>query len=229
MRVALGKGVRHVVVCSSTAVFGRPSALPLTPDSESRPSTFHEETMLRREELVQNLARKGRISATVARTNLVIGPNARHIADFFRRIIAGRYRVFGSEDVYYQVVDVDDVVQGLRLCGDQQSSPGESYILAGKDALRLTDFVKLVAKEGGTDFQPRYYPLAPFELVGAALKVLYAPFGREHPMTLKIESFKRHRLHDISKAERDLGYSPNFTQRESIQRTLEWMRESGRL
>ena len=178
MRVALEKGVRHVVVCSSTAVFGRPSVLPLTPESESRPSTFHEETMLRREELVQNLARADRISAVVARTSMIIGPNARHVADYFHRIIAGRYRLFGSEDVYYQIVDVDDVVQGLRLCGDRQSSPGESYILAGKDALRLSDFAKLVAKEGGSNFEPRYYPLAPFEAAGAVLKVLYAPFGR---------------------------------------------------
>ncbi len=185
--------------------------------------------MLRREQLVQDLAREGRISAVVARICLILGPNAEHIVGFFRRILAGRYRLFGEEDVYYQTVDVDDVVRGLRLCGDRQSSPGESYIIAGKDALRLSAFVRLVAKEGGIEFEPRHYPLAPFEAARAVLKAVYAPFGREPPLDLKVESFKRHRLHDISKSEQDLGFAPEFSQCDSIRRTLQWMRESGRL
>ena len=229
IRVALEKDVRHLVVSSSTDVFGRSPVLPIQSDTACRPTAFHDVTMLRREDLVRDQAREGRISAIVARCSMIAGPGAVHLTNLFNRIVAGRYRLFGPDDVYFQVVDVEDVVQGLRQCGLQRFSAGDCYILSGKDAHRLSAFARMVAEEGGGHWRPRRYPLAPFELAGTALKALYAPFGREPSLARQIESFKRQRWYDISKSQRDLGYAPRFTQRESIRRTLAWLRDAGRL
>lgn len=228
VRAAQDAGARRLVHLSSISVHGRPRALPIDEKTTCLPVTVHGRTKLGAERVVSQLTREGRLSATVARLTAVMGPRSPGWLRLFRGILGGRWIVPSRLDPWFHVTDVDDVVQGLRLCAEGGDGPGtEIYVLGADRAHRLHEIAGMIAQAGGVELRSLRLPAAPFAWTAGLARAALAPLGIEPRLVHHVDFFARQRLVDSSKAKAALGFRPERSAREAVRRTLGWYRDRG--
>jgi nucleoside-diphosphate-sugar epimerase len=146
----------------------------------------------------------------------------------FRGIAKRRFVIFGSGRIFYHLTYIDDVVEGLRLCGEVPQAAGRAYIIAGAEVRTLNEVAAIVSDEAGVPPPWLHLPAGPIWLAGAVCEALCAPLGVEPPLyRRRVEFFTKSRAFDISRARAELGYAPAVDLREGIRRTLAWYQAQG--
>lgn len=130
-------------------------------------------------------------------------------------------------DTVVSLVDIQDCVAG-HLLAARHGEPGERYLLNGI-RLPITELMGLAAEVAGVRRSARLVPRQLATLGGAGAELYFRARG-QHPLICR--EFMRVLLHghryDGGRAERELGlvYTPA---RETLRRTVDWARETGRL
>jgi nucleoside-diphosphate-sugar epimerase len=138
--------------------------------------------------------------------------------------------MFGSGEVTYHLVYIDDLVRGFILCGERPDAAGETYILAGEAYITLNEFVRLIAHAIGVDPPRGHLPLRPLMAAAVLCERICRPLRIEPPLhRRRVEFFVKPRAFTIAKARRELGYNPRITPEEGLRRTAEWYFAQGHL
>jgi nucleoside-diphosphate-sugar epimerase len=143
----------------------------------------------------------------------------------FRAVARRRFVMLGTGEVSVHLTYVDDLAEGLRLCGESSHAVGRTYILAGGEVMRLGDLVRLIAREAGVKPWRGRLPVWPAYAAAAACEAACAPLGIKPPFDRhQLALFTASRAFDISRARAELGYAPRVGVREGVRRCLEWYR-----
>ena len=162
------------------------------------------------------------IEVTIARPTGIYGPGDRRLLKLFRGA-ARRFPTLGRGEIYYHVTYVDDLVEGLRLCGDHPAAANRTYILAGGEVTTLNELTAMIAGAAGVRPQRVHLPVWPFWIAGAVCEAVCAPFGLEPPLyRRRVDFFTKSRAFDITRARTEIGYAPRVGLREGIEKTLTW-------
>jgi dihydroflavonol-4-reductase len=225
VEAAAAAGVRRVVHCSTVGVHGDIAHPPADEDAPLRPGDIYQTTKLEGERLARDAGRRLGIDVTIVRPSGIYGPGDRRLLKLFRGIARGRWITLGRGRIYYHLTYIDDLVEGIRLCGEHPAAANRTYILAGGEVTTLNELVALVAVAAGVPKPTIHLPAWPFWLAGAACEAACAPFGFEPPLyRRRVDFFTKSRAFDISRARREIGYAPSIGLRDGITRTLEWYR-----
>jgi dihydroflavonol-4-reductase len=218
-------GVRRVVHCSTVGVHGDVEHPPADEDAPLKPGDVYQETKLEGERLARETGSRLGIEVAIARPTGIYGPGDRRLLKLFRGVARRRWVTLGRGEIYYHLTYVDDLVEGLRLCGEHPAAANRTYILAGGEVTTLNALVKLVADVAGVPPPRLHLPVFPFWAAGAVCEALCAPLGIEPPIyRRRVDFFTKSRAFDITRARTELGYSPQVNLREGVARALEWYR-----
>ena len=229
---ALRHGVARLVHCSTVGVHGPATNGPITEDAPYRYAQWnvYEATKAEAEQLVLRAAAERKLPATVVRPAIIYGPGDLRLLKLFQAIAKRRFIMLGNGQVRYHLVYVEDVVEGLLLCGDREAAVGEAFILAGPECPTLQQVVSRIAQTLQVSVPPFRLPLTPFYAAGYLCELACKPLGFEPPLhRRRVDVFRSSRVFDISKARRVLGYAPRVDSGEGIRRTAQWYREQRRL
>jgi nucleoside-diphosphate-sugar epimerase len=220
--------VRRVVHCSTVGVHGDVEHPPANEDAPLRPGDVYQVSKLEGERLAREAARRSGVEVTIVRPSGIYGPGDRRLRKLFCGVARGRWITLGSGKIYYHLTYIDDLVRGLRLCGEHPTAANRTYILAGGEVTTLNELVALVAALAGVP-PPRWHaPVWPFWILGAFCETVCVPFGIEPPLyRRRVDFFTKSRAFDITRARTELGYAPAVGLREGITRTLSWYRQQG--
>jgi nucleoside-diphosphate-sugar epimerase len=227
---ARGAGVRRVVHCSTAGVHGDVERPPADEDAPLAPGDQYQRTKLQGEQLARQYGEQIGLEIVVARPVGIYGPGDMRFLKLFRGVRRGRFPILGSGRVFYHLTYVDDVVEGLRLCGETPSAAGGTYILAGARYTTLEELVSMVAR--ALDVQPPrwHFPIWPVWLAGALCEAVCVPLRIEPPLyRRRVDFYRKSRAFDISRAKRELGYAPRVDLEAGIRQTAAWYREQGLL
>jgi nucleoside-diphosphate-sugar epimerase len=228
VEAAADAGVGRFVHCSTVGVHGDTGRAPAREDTPFAPPDFYCESKLAGETLARELFAKRGLPGVVFRPVGIYGPGDTRFLKLFRSIARGRFVLIGDGDVLYHLTYVDDLCDGILLCGEHPAAVGEVFILGGGRHSTLNEIIaEIVRATGGRPPRLRV-PLAP--VLGAAwlCEKLCRPLGIEPPLyPRRVEFFSKHRAFDVSKARRVLGYAPRVSLEEGIARTAAWYREQG--
>ncbi len=228
LEAARSKGVQRVVHCSTGGVHGHIERPPATEDAPLAPGDVYQETKLEGERLARAAGEAGGLEVVVARPIGIYGPGDTRFLKLFR--LARGHVMLGRGDAFYHLTFVEDLVEGLRLCGTVPAASGRTYLLAGRRYTTLRDLVTLVAAELGTHPPRLRIPVWPVWLAGAVCEVVCVPLRIEPPLyRRRVEFFTKSRAFDASRAARELGFAPSVELEEGIHRTAVWYREQGLL
>ncbi|MGH7566732.1 MAG: NAD-dependent epimerase/dehydratase family protein [Gemmatimonadota bacterium] len=226
---ALDAGVERLVFCSAVKVYGVSREGAIGEDSPRAPVSPYARSKARAEDLLLDLAARRGLPVVVARLGGMFGPGAVGWLGLFRSIAEGSFRMLGRGDGLYQAGDVEDVVAGLVRCGEVPGIEGRVYHLTGAEPVRLAEIVAMIAGEVGGPPLPRPLPAAPLRAYQGLQRLAMRLSGRSLPRFSRVEFFLGDRVFDISRARRELNYSPQIDLRTSIARTATWFRDRGLL
>jgi nucleoside-diphosphate-sugar epimerase len=228
VETAARRGVRRVVHCSTVGVHGDVEHPPANEDAPLRPGDIYQVTKLEGEQLARSAGERLGIEVVIVRPSGIYGPGDRRLLKLFKGVARGRFPMLGSGEIYYHLTYIDDLVEGLRLCGEHPSAAGRTYILAGGDVTTLNELVRLVAESAGVRPPRLHLPVWPFWMAGAICEAVCSPFGIEPPLyRRRVDFYTKSRAFDTSRARQEIGFAPKVSLRDGIRRTLDWYKAHG--
>ena len=217
----------RLVHCSTIGVHGDVRQIPADENAPFAPGDIYQRTKVEGEVLVRDRIAAG-LPGVIFRPQGIYGPGDRRFLKLFKTIYRGTFRMIGSGEILYQMTYVDDLVNGIILCGEHPRALGQTYILGGSRYMTIRELAESVAKAVGTAIRPGHIPVAPLMVAARLCEWLCKPLGIEPPLyPRRLDFFLKNRAFSIAKAQRELGYQPKVDLDEGLRRTFEWYRTAG--
>jgi nucleoside-diphosphate-sugar epimerase len=225
---ALSAGVDRLVVSSTATLAGQSGPEPQTEATPPRPNSAYRASRWRAERVLEGFGDRG-LEVVIARVpQRVMGPGTRDWTRVARAVRDGAYRILPGGGTIHSG-DVDDVVDGLCLCGSRPGIGGERFLLGGPAPSRITDVLGVLADRLGVPFEPIIVPSAPVRAYVALGNAVFRSTRLSLPHHFTAEFFSARVALDLGKARRELGYTPRFGMPESMTRTVSSLCERGLL
>jgi nucleoside-diphosphate-sugar epimerase len=230
-RAALAVGVRRLVHVSSWTVYGMALGRPAREDFPLAP--FPEPYALTKAEgdrVVQRMIAREHLPAVIIRPGTFFGPGDHlHFGRMADRLRTGKGLIIGSGRQALPLVYVTDVVQGLLLAADHERAVGQVYNISNDRPVTQEDFLRAIAQEMGAK-RPRIH--APYRALYAAAfaaeQAARLTGAQRQPVVtrLGVKLFGTDNRHDIDKARRELGYTPQVPLLEGVRLAAAWYRQT---
>ena len=219
----------RVVHCSTGGVHGHIANPPADECYAFCPGDIYQRTKLEGELIASEAARRGQ-RVVIFRPGPIYGEGDLRFLKLYRAISRGVFVMIGSGRPKLHMVHIDDLVDGIMLCGSVEAAVGETFILAGPEAPTLNEITGHIARSLGVS-PPRWrIPVWPVMTAGLLCESICVPLHIDPPLhRRRVAFFTHHREFDCSKAVRLLGYAPKVSAAEGIGRTAEWYRAAGYL
>ena len=228
LEAAKAEGVERIVHCSTIGVHGHVGNPPADEMSPFAPGDIYQETKADGERLALQLQREYALPLTVVRPTGIYGPGDLRLLKLFRPIARRRFVMVGSGEVFFHMVHVRDLVQGLRLVAASDAAIGETFIIGGEEYCTVRELVTRIARVWGVAVPSLRVPAWPLYAAGALCEAVTIPFGIDPPLyRRRVAFFTRSRAFRIDKAKRLLGYRPAVPLQAGLAETAEWYRAGG--
>jgi dihydroflavonol-4-reductase len=222
-------GVSRVVHCSTVGVHGSvEGGGPATEDAALAPGDIYQATKLEGEQVALATAERTGVPLTVVRPGPIYGPGDSRLLKLIGGVAKRRFRLLGDGSPHFQMVYIDDLIQGFRLAAERPAAVGRTYIVTGEESPTLNELVDEIADVAKVTPPRGHLPLWPFWLAGALCEAICVPLRIEPPIfRRRVKFFTSNRWFDISRARTELGFAPRMRLREGLRRTLESYRQLG--
>ncbi len=220
---ALAHGVARTVHVSSTAVYGIPDHHPLVEDDPLHGVGPYGEAKVQAEAVCASFRQRG-MTVPIIRPKSFIGPERLGVfALFYDWAKDGHgFPMIGSGENRYQLCDVEDVCQGIYLAATGPAQAVDDvFNIGAREFTTMKEDYQAVLDEAGFGKRIRGFPAAP---VIWGLRVLEAlklsPLYKWVYETAAEDSFV-----SIEKAERVLGFDPQYSNQQALVRNYRWYLE----
>ncbi len=215
-RAAVRAGARLFVHASSVKAMGEKSDAVLTEESPCAPATPYGISKRESEEAARAELAGSATALAIVRLPMVYGPGNRgNLPRMIRWAQRGLPFPLFTPDNLRSMIYVGNAVAGIvAILEGAGAGPERTYILADRDDYSTRTVYSAVCRALGKT--PRFLPIPPWAVrFGAALSDDF----RKVAGSFRVSA---------AKAERELGYSPQFTLEEGMERTVSWCRRSAR-
>jgi len=233
VRAAMAAGVRRFVHVSSITVHGNNvhgeadenSPLRTEPNPYSR-SKVAGEKLLRR--MIQDEG----APVTIVRPGWIYGPrDTASFARIARMIDQGRMIMIGSGENHLPLIYARDAAEGALLACEAEHAEGRSYLLVNDEPVTQRDFITAIAAELGAPTTARRIPYGLAVMLGGLSENLGHLARRRQPppvMRYGLQLLGGENRFAISRARRELGFSPLTGLTEGVRNSVGWYREAYR-
>ena len=226
-------GVRRFVHVSSNSPFGT-NAHPddrFRNDEPYHPYYGYGDSKMQAELAVLEAVDNG-LDAVMVRPPWFYGPHQPpRQTTFFKMVRTGRFPVFAGGEQSRSMVYVDNLVQGLVRAELVETEPGLGWWIADERPYTITEIVETVGKaltDEGFEVQPNKLRVP--DLVARVAELADKTIqrtGRYHQQIHVLGEMNKNIACDISAAQRDLGYLPQFALYDGMRRSIRWCIDQG--
>ncbi|MBU1867246.1 MAG: NAD-dependent epimerase/dehydratase family protein [Candidatus Margulisbacteria bacterium] len=212
--------VERFIHISSTAVYGIPDHHPLVETDKLDGVGPYGIAKIRAEEVCLEFRKKGMI-VPIIRPKSFIGPERLGVfALFYDWAKDGKgFPMIGSGNNRYQLLDVEDLCAAVYLCQtlDKQKA-NDTFNIGAKDFTTMKEDYQAVLDFAGFGKKVRGFPAWPMILVLRILEFFHlSPLYKWVYETASKDSFV-----SIEKAERVLGFKPQYSNKQALVRNYKW-------
>lgn len=218
--------VGRTVHCSTIGVHGDIEEIPSNEDSPFNPGDIYQRTKLAGEELFAKAMSSG-LAGSIFRPGAIYGPGDLRLLKMFKQIKRGFFPLFGGGQNMYHLSYIDDLTDGIILCGEHPNAVGERFILCSNEYSTMKELSATIAKQLGVKAPSFAPPIGPLMLAAKVCEALCKPLGIDPPLhTRRVEFFVKSRAFDNSKARKLIDYAPKISTEEGVKRTIKWYEEN---
>ena len=229
LEACLASGIKRFVHTSSVTVLGKPCGK--SPMDETFPYTeryfeFYTETKILSEKVVLDYYNKEKLPVTVIRPGIIWGPGDTTILPRLERLTRKGF-VFnmGKGNNVLCLSYVSNVVEGLILAAESPVAIGQIYHITDDEKITsqtfFTELTKIMGLHPPTisiPFSVLYATAYIWETLAKSMKLSKPPLITRYGVCLLGYDFN----YDISKAKRELGYSPKTSFKEGMENIARW-------
>ena len=179
---------------------------------------------LEAENLVRTRCERAGCPWTIVRLGAVYGPGKRALLTHFRPMLEqGRVRIIGSGDNAIATLYVDDAARAVLLAGTHPAAIGKIYDVASGEPVTQREWLEATADALGVPPPRRRVP-RPIAYLAAVVAEAWARIrGCEPPFNRAMVALvSTNQLLDASCIRDELGWRPEVSFAEGMQRTGEW-------
>jgi len=223
-------GVQRFIHCSTVGVHGDIKNPPANEETAYSPEDHYQESKAEGERVALQYTAMGLLPVVIFRPAGIYGPGDLRFLKLFKAISNKTFVMLGSGEIFYQMIYIGDLIDGIVLCGTKKEAIGNLYILTGEAPVTLNNLVQLVAQILGTRHTRLRFPVGPVYLAAFLCELLFKPLGINPPLyRRRVDFFRKNRSFDITKAKRELGFEPKTQLKTGLKLTAEWYRSEGLL
>lgn len=222
--------VPRFIHCSTCGVHTSVKNPPADETAPYNPGDVYQAAKCEGEKEALRYHREYALPVTVLRPVGVYGPEDTRWLKLFRGIARSRFVMLGSGETLIHMVYISDLVDAFRLAADTPGSIGQVYIAGGERYVTLNELTRVIADAVGA-VPPRWHiPVKPVRILSGICEDICRPLGINPPLfRRRVDFFVKNRAFDISKARRELAYTPRVSLGEGARRTSDWYRAQGML
>jgi nucleoside-diphosphate-sugar epimerase len=216
--------VERMIHISSTAVYGIPDHHPLIEDDSLIGVGPYGKAKIQAEEVCLEYRRKG-MCIPIIRPKSFIGPERLGVfALFYDWAKDGRsFPMIGNGNNRYQLLDVEDLIEAIYLTASgDRSKVNDTFNIGAKVFTTMKEDYQVILDNAGFNKKIRTFPATPLIITLRILEFLHlSPLYKWVYETASKDSFV-----SIEKAERVLGFSPKYSNKDALLRNYKWYLEN---
>ncbi|MBN1331491.1 NAD-dependent epimerase/dehydratase family protein [Candidatus Dojkabacteria bacterium] len=220
MDAAFKNKVKRAIHISSTAVYGIPDHHPLFETDKLDGVGPYGEAKVKAEKICEEYREKGMI-VPIIRPKSFIGPERLGVfALFYDWAKDGKnFPMIGSGNNKYQLLDVEDLCQAIYLAATKpEKVANDTFNIGAKEFTTMKEDYQAVLDKAGHGKKIIGFPAWPMIM---ALRIL--EFFKLSPLYKWVyETASKDSFVSIEKAEKKLGYKPEYSNKEALLRNYEW-------
>ena len=219
--------IKQFIHISSAGVLGPlPDGVVADESFPYNPSNIYEKTKCEAEKEILKCDEKYGVPFTIIRPEFVYGPRDTHVLRLFKAIRAKRFFLLGNGQSFLHPTYIDDLIQGISICTDNENAVGKIFLITGDKPLPVKELAEIIAEELDVRLPKIRIPLL-FAHTTAKIMELVAKVAHfDPPLTRsRVKFFTENRAFSCQKARTELGYIPKVDFREGVRRTISWYRE----
>ena len=220
LEAAKENGVSRVIHISSTAVYGIPDHHPLYETDKLVGVGPYGEAKIEAEKACEEYRKKG-LCVPVLRPKSFVGPERLGVfAIYYDWIRSGKnIPIVGNGKNKYQLLDVEDLCDAIYLCATKdEKKVNDTFNIGAKEYTTMKEDFGEVLKHAGFGKRIVTTPAKPLILFLRFLEFFkLSPLYRWVYETAPEDSFV-----SIEKAEKQLGYKPQYSNKQALVRNYEW-------
>lgn len=214
---ALENSVKKVVYTSSSSIFGVPEKNPVTEADIPKPLEAYGKAKLEGEHLCEKYIERG-LNVSIVRPRTMLGHGRLGIFQILFEWIRQGYNVpvLGKGNNLYQFVHSDDLAEACILAANRSGSElyncGTDRFGTMRELLEdLCQHAKTGSKVKGVPAKPTIWAMKATSALGVS------PLGVYHALLYGGDMY-----FDISKARKELGWEPQYSNSEMLIQSYEW-------
>lgn len=220
LQSALEHGVERVIHISSTAVYGIPDHHPLYEDDPLHGVGPYGEAKVKAEQICLEYRAKG-MCVPIIRPKSFVGPERLGVfALLYDWAKDGKnFPMIGSGNNRYQLLDVEDLCEAIYRCATlDRDRVNDTFNIGAKEFTTMREDYQAVLDAAGFGKKIIPFPAAPVIWTLRILEALrLSPLYKWVYETAATDSFV-----SIEKAERVLGFTPKYSNKEALVRNYRW-------
>jgi nucleoside-diphosphate-sugar epimerase len=213
-------GIERVVHISSTAVYGVPDHHPLYETDTMIGVGEYGKAKIEAEKLCETFRKEG-LYISILRPKSFIGPERLGVfALLYDWAQDGHgFPILGNGKNRYQLLDVEDLCEAIWTClVKPRDSVNDTFNVGAKEFGTIRDDFQAVLDEAGFSKKITCLPVKPAIVILELLeKIKLSPLYPWVYKTVSTDSFV-----SIEKAEKILGFSPKYSNRDALIRNFHW-------
>jgi nucleoside-diphosphate-sugar epimerase len=226
---AVEEGVERLVYGSTLGVHGFIAGGVLDEHSPIRPNTAYRLSKWLAERALDRVHERTGLQVVVARISSGVGPGARAWLPLARGIAEGRLRLLGDGTNAIDLVAVDDLAEGLRLCATAPNAAGRRFVLGSGEPSTVGGFASQIAAALGVPAPQRGPPAAPYRALLHAAALAFRVAGIDSGFAHRREILVADKRASSELARAELGYRPTASVAEAVRAMVERFVLDGRM
>ncbi|MCA1510372.1 NAD-dependent epimerase/dehydratase family protein [Bradyrhizobium sp. NBAIM01] len=215
---AAAAGVKKLIYTSSSAVYGSPKSNPVTENTKASPAEDYGRSKLAGEIVCKAAVHRHGLDVAIIRPRTILGPGRLGIVqilfDWIERgldvpVLAGgnnRFQFVHSNDLAWACIAASEI-KGLA-----------EYNIGAAEFGTMRDLLQVVIEHAGSKSRLKSIPMRPAQFAANLASLLgLSALSPWHTLT-----FGRSYYFDISKAQKELGYRPKYSNSQMIIESYDW-------
>lgn len=218
---------RFVYISSQAAMGPGKDEQPLDETSPCNPITNYGKSKLKGEKIVLEYSSK--LPVTIIRPPALYGPRDSDFLIIFGIVNKGLKTVLGKGESYVNLCYIEDLIDGIILAAESPKAIGQIYFIADDQVYPRREIPEIIAKVLNKKTITLRIPNALLFTVAFVSENIFRLLGK--PVLLNVQKVKeisqKYWVCDVSKAKKELGFSPKYKLEEGAGKTARWYKEKG--